>query len=87
LAIDYQTLQSINNIENDNQLNNLYINPDGGSVYLGSSVSIDNDGIITIENETISTSSDTGALIVKGGIGVAKTSYMASIFPNTTMTS
>lgn len=39
------------------------------------------NGAVIIKNETVSTSSTTGALIIKGSIGVAKTSYMASIYP------
>lgn len=82
IAIDNKCIQKCG------QDTELLINPDGGRVsFSEGTFCIDDNGIVTINTETVSTSSDTGALIVNGGIGVAKTSYMTSIFPNTTMSS
>ena len=74
----------------------LYLNFEGGDVCFGpmnddlEQTTIKEDGgayfinKVQIADTTASTSSTSGALIVNGGIGVAKTSYMSSILPKVT---
>ena len=81
MALDREYIQAIS----DNQPNTIYINPDGGDISLaGENVYIYENGIVEISNNTASSSSASGALVVSGGIGVSKTSYMSSILPKVT---
>ena len=81
MALDRKYIQAIY----DNKPDIIYINPDGGDISLaGENVYIYENGIVELLNDTASSSATNGALVVSGGIGVAKTSYMSSILPKVT---
>lgn len=93
IEIDDNVIQA-NNYQNSSPSNeNFYIktlelNKKGGSTSIGKNtpIEITENGIVTISNTTESSAYTNGALIVGGGIGVAKTSYMASIYPGASRT-
>ena len=81
-----QSIQDINNSPDNYIFNDLYLNPDGASTHIGNStpIEITEEGIVKITNETEASSNAIGALIVSGGVGISKTSYVASLLPRTT---
>lgn len=89
IAIDPNDIQAINK----DTTSDLYLNPDGGYVYLGAGgvkISEDGDlhvpndfvvdGQVSITNTTASSSYQKGALVVAGGIGVGAPSYLDSLY-------